>query len=108
MAIKLVNGSSLGTAGRARLLGEAKAAAKLNHPNIVSIYDAGEVDQTPFIVMELIEGDSLFEKRPQSIGRSFRSRVKCAALAHAHSHGIVHREPETRERDPDPTMASSS
>jgi tetratricopeptide (TPR) repeat protein len=93
VAIKLVNGSSLGTAGRARLLGEAKAAAKLNHPNIVSIYDAGEVDQTPFIVMELIEGDSLFDKKPQSIGEIVSvTRQICAALAHAHSHGIVHRD----------------
>jgi tetratricopeptide (TPR) repeat protein len=93
VAIKLVNGSNLGSVGRARLLGEAKAAAKLNHPNIVSIYDAGEIDQTPFIVMELIEGESLFEKKPKTIEEIVSvTRQICSALAHAHSHGIVHRD----------------
>src|SRR5512135_1130134 len=75
VAVKLLNASGLGTAGRARLLREAQAVARLNHPNIVSLYDAGEVDPaavpgasaTPFIVMELVAGRSLRARPPQSI-----------------------------------------
>ena len=56
VAIKVLSKSELGTEGRARLLHEAQAAAKLNHPNIVSVYDAGESGNIPFIVMEFVEG----------------------------------------------------
>lgn len=51
IAVKLLSNSGLGTAGKVRLLAEARAAAKLNHPNIVAVHDAGEVDDNPFIVM---------------------------------------------------------
>jgi serine/threonine protein kinase len=50
VAVKVLNDTSLGTVGRLRLLREAQAVAKLNHPNIVAVHDAGEVDSTPFIV----------------------------------------------------------
>ena len=43
VAVKVLSDTGLGTEGRARLLREAQAAAKLNHPNIVAVYDAGEV-----------------------------------------------------------------
>ena len=62
VAVKVLSSSGLGTEGRARLLREAQAAAGLNHPNIVSVYDAGEArapdraDALPFVVMELVEG----------------------------------------------------
>ena len=38
------------------MLREAQAIAKLNHPNIVQVFDAGQLDETPYIVMELVEG----------------------------------------------------
>ncbi len=44
VAVKVLNDTGLGTEGRARLLREAQAVAKLNHPNIVAVHDAGEVD----------------------------------------------------------------
>ena len=93
VAVKVVSKASLGTEGRARLMNEAKAAAQLNHPNVVSIYDAGESDGVPFIVMELVEGDTLYQRRPTELDEivSYVRQI-CAALEHAHAHGIVHRD----------------
>ena len=93
VAVKVLGTKGLGTEGRARLLREARAAAQLNHPNIVGIYDAGEAAGKSFIVMELVEGESLHDRRPQELGDILRiARQVCAALNHAHSHGIVHRD----------------
>ncbi len=106
VAIKILSGSSqrrLGSQGRTRLLHEAQAAARLNHPNIVSIYDAGEAlvpgqaEPSPFIVMELLEGHSLYERtlseRTVSLEEILSiARQVCAALEHAHSHGVIHRD----------------
>src|SRR3989304_4685785 len=66
VAVKVLSERGLGTAGRARLVHEAQAAAQLNHPNIVTIHDVGEVDGTPSIVMELGEGGSLHDRPPAS------------------------------------------
>src|SRR5512138_2217916 len=91
VALKVLNATGLGTAGRARLLREAQAVARLNHPNIVSLYDAGEENGTPFLVMELVEGQSLRERPPQSIDETLLiARQLCDALDHAHTHGVVH------------------
>src|SRR5512135_1458673 len=100
VAVKVLSASGLGTAGRARLLREAQAVAKLNHPNIVSLYDAGETDPatgsgqaTPFIVMELVTGQSLRDRPPQSLDETLNiTRQLCDALEHAHTHGVVHRD----------------
>jgi ABC-type transport system substrate-binding protein/predicted Ser/Thr protein kinase len=93
VAVKVLNESGLGTQGRARLLREAQAAAKLNHPNIVSIHDVGEADGKLFIVMEFVEGDSLYNRRPTDLGEILAvTRQVCAALEHAHMHGIIHRD----------------
>ncbi len=93
VAVKLLSAAALGTEGRARLLREARAAAQLNHPNIASVYDAGESDGVPFIVMELVEGHSLNEDRPSTLEDIVTiSRQVCEALEHAHTHGIVHRD----------------
>ncbi len=93
VAVKVLMPGTLGTEGRARLLSEARAVAKLNHPNIVAVYDAGEKDGSAFIVMELIQGESLHTHRPQSLGEILSiTRQICAALDHAHAQGIVHRD----------------
>src|SRR4029450_4440801 len=58
-----------------RLIGEAQAAAKLDHPNICSIYDVNEADSFTFIVMQYIEGESLaqnMEWKPLSLSSSLR------------------------------------
>ncbi len=104
VAVKVMSAAALDTEGRARLLHEAQAAAKLNHPNIVSVHDAGEAEGVPFIVMELVEGESLHERRPQDLDEIISiARQVCAALEHAHAHGIIHRDlkPENVQITPD-------
>ena len=80
---------------RKALISEAKLACQLNHPNIAHIYDAGEVDGTPYIAMELVEGRSL----RALVGRPLEAealldlaRQAAAALSHAHQKAIVHRD----------------
>jgi ABC-type oligopeptide transport system substrate-binding subunit/tetratricopeptide (TPR) repeat protein len=94
VAVKVLSeASGLGTEGTARLLQEARAAAQVNHPNIVSVHDVGEADGLPFIVMELVEGESLHERRPGTLADvvAVAGQV-CSALEHAHAHSVVHRD----------------
>ena len=93
VAVKLLDPAALGEKGRVRLLREARAAARLNHPNIVTIYDVGEAEDSPFIVMELVEGPSLHASRPTELTEIIQvAKDICATLEHAHSHGLVHRD----------------
>ena len=93
VAVKVVNKASMGDKDRARLLREAKAIAKLNHPNIVMVFDAGEINDSPFIVEELVVGRSLRDHHPIDLeGILFIIRQICAALEHAHENGIIHRD----------------
>lgn len=76
---------------------EAKAIAKLNHPNIVSVYDSGEEGDTAYIVMEFIEGNDLkyyFDNQVSfNLSESLRLIVDLLeALAHAHDKGVWHRD----------------
>jgi eukaryotic-like serine/threonine-protein kinase len=76
---------------------EAQATAGLSHPNIAGVFDYGEDDERPFIVMELIEGETLAERiarrgrLPWTEAVSITERV-AAALETAHNAGIVHRD----------------
>ncbi len=80
----------------ARLLREARAAAALDHPNAVSIFDVGEYEGTPFIVMELVLGRTL----RGAVGDASVPAARCIAeltdvaraLAVAHKRGLVHRD----------------
>ncbi len=76
---------------------EAQAAANLNHPNIVAIYDWGQEDGTYFIVMEYVEGRSLRDlirsEAPVDPGQAAEITAEIAsALAFAHRNGVVHRD----------------
>ena len=76
---------------------EAKSAAGLSHPNIVSIYDRGEAEGTYYIAMEVIEGRSLKEliltRGPLPIAQAVAYTLEMLeALRFAHRHGIIHRD----------------
>ncbi len=93
VAVKVLSKTTLGSAGRTRLLSEAQAAAKLNHPNIVTVYDAGETGDVPFIVMELVSGRTLREYTPPNLAAALEIICQvCAALEHAHLAGVIHRD----------------
>jgi serine/threonine protein kinase len=84
-----------GEAGR-RVLREAQAAARLNHPGIVTLYEMGEEDGNALLVSELVEGDTLArlagedvlsDREIGEIGADL-----CEALDHAHARGVIHRD----------------
>ncbi len=81
---------------RARFDREAKSISSLNHPHICALYDIGHQQGTDFLVMELLEGESLadrLEKGPLPLEQSLRFGSQIAlALHHAHRQGIVHRD----------------
>lgn len=96
VAIKLL-GRHQQPDARARLLREARAAARLHHPNVVAVYDTGEHDGQPFIVMELVRGGTLADLLRQRGRLDVEEAVGIAlgvldALAVAHAAGIVHRD----------------
>ena len=82
---------------RERFEREARAAGRLSHPNIVTIYEFGEFDGRPFIAMEFVRGEPLAElirrREPMPLVRKLEMMEGlCAGLAHAHRAGIVHRD----------------
>ena len=83
---------------RKRFLREARLAARLSHPNVVSVYDAGEdADGRLYIVMECVEGETLADvlrergrlPAAEAVGLALQA---CRGLAHAHAAGLVHRD----------------
>ena len=79
-----------------RFLKEARAAARLNHPNIVQIYNFGSVEGTYFLAMEFVDGRSLGhqlrERRFTEAEAIGIARQVCRALAIAHAEGLIHRD----------------
>ena len=76
---------------------EAQAAARLNQPNIVGVFDTGADDDTQYIVMEFIEGRTLAEflatgRRPTPVQAAEIAQKICAAIAAAHAQGVIHRD----------------
>lgn len=80
-----------------RLLREAKTAGRLIHPNIVTLFDAGEEDGTLYLAFEYVEGESLAERlvggQPLTVAEALRiAREAALGLDYAHRRGIVHRD----------------
>ena len=75
---------------------EARAMARLQHPNVAQVIDVGVVSGAPFVVMELVAGQTLYDLLdggPVSPPRAIElARQVLAALAHAHGHGVIHRD----------------
>ncbi len=97
VAVKILSsGAGLDDSSRARVLREARVLAQLRHPNVVTIYDSGEVDGSPYLVMELVEGGTLQQRLDCGV-LGFREaadtvRQLALAVAEAHSLGIIHRD----------------
>ncbi|MBW7860692.1 MAG: serine/threonine protein kinase [Rhodocyclaceae bacterium] len=95
LAIDLHGGVATGF--RERFYREAKSAGRLNHPNIVTIYDVGESGDTPYIAMEFLPGRTLRESLDSGVVLPVRKIVDIALLVargleYAHQNGVIHRD----------------
>src|SRR5262245_934439 len=95
VAIKFLSNETVASArARQRFLLEARAAARLTHPNVVAVYRVGELDERPYIISEFVRGRTLDQlERLLSFGRVLEIAVALArALAAAHRAGVLHRD----------------
>ncbi len=94
VALKLMRGGAFGDIARFRA--ETEAVARLDHPNIVPIYEVGEFGDQPYFTMKRIDGGSLADRLrgdPISEEEIARLMVKvCRAVHHAHERGVLHRD----------------
>jgi len=99
VAIKMLKSEVLAEEAYSRFMREAQAVAKLNHPNIVSIYDIGKENEKRFFVLEFVDGMSLrdlmktYPEGKCDIQAVLRTGIDvCNALQYAHSQGVLHRD----------------
>ncbi len=99
VAIKILKSEAISDEAYSRFMTEAQAVAKLNHPNIVSIYDIGKEDGKQFFVLEFVDGESLrdlMQTYPEGkcdVETVLRIGLDvCSALQYAHSDKILHRD----------------
>ncbi len=97
VALKMILGVGVDADTAGRFLREAQAAAALDHPNVVPVYDSGEVGGRPYFTMALIDGPNLREYveargTPPMVQAAGLFAQIIAGVAHAHRHGIIHRD----------------
>jgi len=96
VALKIIGLTGSGADRLRRFEQEARSIAALNHPNIVAIYDVGTHGETPFLVTELLEGETLRDRLtrgPLPVRKAIEIATQIAqALSAAHERGIVHRD----------------
>jgi eukaryotic-like serine/threonine-protein kinase len=97
VALKVVRPDRLGPGAVARFRAEIRTTAKLNHPNILPLFDSGEVEGSLFYVMPLVAGETLKQRldREGQLSLLESGRIAAAAaraLAHAHENGVIHRD----------------
>jgi mono/diheme cytochrome c family protein len=96
VALKMIAGFRVGPKQLARFRVEAEAVARLHHPNIVQIYDIGDVDGHSFFAMEFVEGGTLAHRLaagpvPDALAVEWVEQL-ARAVHHAHTRGIIHRD----------------
>lgn len=111
-AIKVLHADRADHNAVERFFQEARAASAINHPGIVKVYDVGENDEGSFLVMELLDGETLEERLQREEKLEVRDAVRFAvqiasALQAAHENGIVHRDlkPGNIMISPDPEVS---
>jgi formylglycine-generating enzyme required for sulfatase activity len=96
VALKVLKApGSAGLEDRVRFRLEAEAVARLRHPNIVQVYESGEYDGRPYLVLELVEGKSLREFVGEPVDPWASARLVetlARAVHHAHTQGVIHRD----------------
>ncbi|MGL4421447.1 MAG: serine/threonine-protein kinase, partial [Gemmataceae bacterium] len=98
VALKMVLSNQLNSPNaRMRFLQEARSAASLDHPNVVAIHDAGEIDGKLFFTMAFVEGTNLRQYVQDQDGLKLSRAMDLffaivAAVGHAHENGIIHRD----------------
>jgi serine/threonine protein kinase len=94
VAVKVISGIDPDPASRERFIQEARAAARLQHPNVLSVYRVGELEGRPYLISELIRGKTLAEvERPMPWERALELGVGLArGLSAAHRRGVLHRD----------------
>jgi tetratricopeptide (TPR) repeat protein len=97
VALKLIlSGAGAGASELARFRAEAEAAARLQHPNVVQVYEIGEYDDRPYLALEFVEGGSLAHKlarAPLSAGEAAGLvEILARAVQGAHRRGVIHRD----------------
>jgi eukaryotic-like serine/threonine-protein kinase len=98
VAIKVMSADfAADESSRPRFYREARAAAKLQHRNIVTIFEFGEEDETPFIVMEFLRGEDLSKRVRHEPPLTLEEKIDvlaelCTGLHFAHEQGVVHRD----------------
>jgi serine/threonine protein kinase len=96
VAVKVLPQAFATEATRERFQREAHAASALNHPNICTVYDVGESAGHPFLVMELLDGETLRDRiggKPLNISEALVLSIQVAdALDAAHAKAIIHRD----------------
>ncbi|MFV2073444.1 MAG: WD40 repeat domain-containing serine/threonine protein kinase [Thermoanaerobaculales bacterium] len=96
VALKTMSGAAMAeTEARERFLREARSVARLQHPNIITIFELGQVDDVPFIAMEYLDGADLSASHgrlPEVESRLVVVEQLCRGLAYAHGRGVIHRD----------------
>ena len=98
VAVKVLRDEMSATVNADRFMAEIRVAGELRHPNIVPVYDSGDVEGLPYYVMPFIDGETLRDATRRA-SAAFRWRKRCAsprtspdALDFAHRHRVVHRD----------------